>query len=104
MPRARRDPQPTLREQAYDVFTKHLLDKRLLPGQTGWATLPTVMPDSGDVHHHPFDSEINELVDCIRAGRETSCNVADGYKTHELCMAIDRSAADGGRPVKLPLE
>jgi len=81
-----------------------LWSKKLLPGQTGWATLPTVMPDSGDVHHHPFDAEINELVDCIRAGRETSCNVADGYKTHELCMAIDRSAADGGRPVKLPLE
>jgi UDP-N-acetyl-2-amino-2-deoxyglucuronate dehydrogenase len=78
--------------------------KKLLPGQTGWATLPTIMPDSGDVHHHPFDAEINELVDCIRAGRESHCNVADGYKTHELCLAIDRSAAEGGRSVKLPLQ
>ncbi len=76
--------------------------KKLLPGQTGWATMPTVMPDSADVHHHPFDAEINELVDCIREGRESHCNVADAYKTHELCLAIDRSIAEGGRPVRLP--
>jgi hypothetical protein len=29
--------------------------------------------------------------------------VADAYRTHELCLAIDRSTADGGRVVKLPL-
>ena len=33
MPRARGQAQPKLREQAYDVFTRHLLEKRLLPGQ-----------------------------------------------------------------------
>ncbi len=78
--------------------------KKLLPGQTGWATLPTVMPDSADVHHHPFDAQIDEFVDCIFEGRESHCNVADAYKTHELCLAIDRSIAEGGRPVRLPLE
>ena len=77
--------------------------KKLLPGQTDWATLPTVLPNSADVHHHPFDAEINDLVDCILQGRESHCNVADAYKTHELCMAIDRSIAEGGRPVRLPL-
>jgi UDP-N-acetyl-2-amino-2-deoxyglucuronate dehydrogenase len=81
-----------------------LWSKRLLPGQTGWATLPTILPDSGDVHHHPFDAEINDLVDSICQGRESRCNVADAYKTHELCLAIDRSIAEGGLPVKLPLE
>lgn len=80
-----------------------LWSRKLLPGQTAWAALPTIMPDSGDVHHHPFDAEINELVDCIRKGRESHCNIADAYKTHELCLAIDRSAAQGGKPVKLPL-
>ncbi|MBU4273380.1 MAG: Gfo/Idh/MocA family oxidoreductase [Planctomycetes bacterium] len=80
-----------------------LWSKKLLPGQTDWATLPTVLPNSGDVHHHPFDAEINDLVDSILQGRESHCNVADAYKTHELCMAIDRSIAEGGRPVKLPL-
>ena len=81
-----------------------LWSKKLLPVQTDWATLPMILPDSGDVHHHPFDAEINELVDCIRQGRESHCNVADAYKTHELCLAIDRSIAEGGRPVQLPLE
>ncbi|MGD0093331.1 MAG: Gfo/Idh/MocA family oxidoreductase [Planctomycetota bacterium] len=80
-----------------------LWSPKLLPGQTAWATLPTVLPDSGDVHHHPFDAEINEFVACIRENRESHCNIADAYKTHELCMAIDQSAAAGGRPVKLPL-
>ncbi len=80
-----------------------LWSKKLLPGQTDWATLPTVLPNSADVHHHPFDAEINDLVDCIIQGRESHCNVADAYKTHELCMAIDRSIAEGGRPVRLPL-
>ncbi len=77
--------------------------KKLLPGQTDWATLPTVLPNSADVHHHPFDAEIDDLVDCILQGRESHCNVADAYKTHELCMAIDRSIAEGGQPVRLPL-
>jgi UDP-N-acetyl-2-amino-2-deoxyglucuronate dehydrogenase len=78
--------------------------RRLLPGQTGWATVPTVMPDSADVHHHPFDAQIDHFVDCIRAGRESHCNVADAYHTHEVCLAIDRSIAQGGGPVRLPLE
>jgi predicted dehydrogenase len=78
--------------------------KRLFPGQSGWAVVPTVLPDSGDVHHHPFDAEINHFVDCIREGRESHCNIADAYRTHELCLAIDRSIDEGGRPVKLPLD
>lgn len=81
-----------------------LWSKKIFPGQTDWTTMPTILPDSGDVHHHPFDAEINHLVDCIRNGRESHCNVADGYKTHELCIAIDRSMEQGGKPVQLPLD
>ncbi len=76
----------------------------LLPGQTGWTPMSTILPDSADVDHHPFDAEMGHLVDCIREDRESHCNIADGYKTHELCLAIDRSIEEGGRPVKLPLE
>jgi len=81
-----------------------LWSKRLLPGQNDWARLPTIMPDSGDVNHHPFDAEVDHLVDCILEDRESHCNVADAYHTHELCLAIDRSIADGGRAVRLPLQ
>jgi predicted dehydrogenase len=78
--------------------------KELLPGQTDWAAFPTILPTSGDVHHHPFDGEINHFVECITQGRESHCNIADAYRTHELCLAIDQSIELGGRPVKLPLE
>jgi predicted dehydrogenase len=86
------------------IRDNRLWSKKLFPGQTGWTTIPTILPDSADVHHHPFDGEINHFVDCIRQGCESHCNVADGYRTHEVCLAIDRSIEDGGRPVKLPLD
>ncbi len=77
--------------------------KKLFPGQTSWSSFPTIMMDSADVMHHSFDEEINYFVDCIRENRQPHCNIADGYHSHELCMAIDRSIEEG-RPVKLPLE
>ncbi len=77
--------------------------KALFPMQTGWATFPAIMPDSGDVHHHPFDAQINHFVDCIRYNRESHCDIADAYHTHELCLAIDRSINQGGAPIRLPL-
>ncbi len=86
------------------IRDNRIWSKRLFPGQTGWSVIPTVLPDSADVHHHPFDAEIDHFVDCIRAGRESHCNIADAYRTHELCLAIDRSIELGGRPVKLPLD
>jgi predicted dehydrogenase len=61
------------------------------------------MPGSADVTHHPFQGEIDELVECVLAGRETHLNVFDAQRTMEICLAADRSAAHGGRPVKLPL-
>ena len=30
-------------------------------------------------------------------------DTADAYRTHEVCLAIDRSIAEGGQPVRLPL-
>lgn len=81
-----------------------LWSKKLLPGQTGWTTMQTIMPDSGDVHHHPFDAQIDHFVECIRQGRESHASVADAFRTHEVCLAIDHSLACGGQPVRLPLE
>lgn len=85
------------------IRDSRIWSKRLFPGQTGWTTIPSILPDSGDVHHHPFDAEMSHFVDCILNDEESHCNIADAYRTHELCMAIDRSIEEGGRPVKLPL-
>ncbi len=85
------------------VRDNRLWTPKLLPGQSHWTTFPTITPDSGDVHHHPFDAQINHFVDCIRNNVESHCSVADAFKTHELCLAIDQSLAAGGSTVQLPL-
>jgi predicted dehydrogenase len=72
------------------------------PGQTGWAAIPTVLPDSGAVTHHPFLPLVAHFVDCVRTGVESHCNVADAVKTHEICLAAEISKVEN-RPVRLPL-
>ena len=72
------------------------------PGQTGWAAIPTVVPDSGAVTHHPFISQIAHFVECVQSGTESHCNVADAVKTHEICIAAELSKLER-RPVRLPL-
>lgn len=79
-----------------------LYSKSRFPGQQGFMTIPTIMPDSGQVSHHPFQGEIDHLVECILEGRETEISVEDAVKTHEICLAIDMSA-ERGKPVRLPL-
>ena len=73
-----------------------------LPGQTDFATIPTVIPGSADVATHPFQSEIDHFIRCIQEDVESHVNIADAVRTHEICLAADLSAAEG-RPVKLPL-
>lgn len=72
------------------------------PGQTGYLSFPTILPDSGDVTHHPFQEEINHFVECILSGRESHANLEDAAKTMEVCFAIDRSI-ESHSPVRLPL-
>jgi predicted dehydrogenase len=76
---------------------------RRLPGATGFVEIPTVLPDSGDVAHHPFQAEIDHFVECIRTGTESHVNLADAVNTHEACLAADVSASLEGQPVTLPL-
>jgi predicted dehydrogenase len=78
------------------IFSKHW------PGQKGWATFPTVMPDSGDVSHHPFGAEVQHLVDCILSNRESHASLEDAAITHEICFASQISAHEK-RAVSLPL-
>ena len=77
--------------------------KNKFPGQTDWIEIPTILPDSGEVTHHPFQGEIDHLVQCIIDDEESHVNLEDAVKTHEVCLAIDQSAAAGGQPVSLPL-
>ena len=71
-------------------------------GQTDWIKIPTVLPDSADVEHHPFQGEIDHFVDCVRRNKRSHLDVADSGTTHEICFAAEISAK-AGRPVKLHL-
>ena len=71
-----------------------------LGGQKGMATIPTIMLDSGDVTHHPYDDEINELIDCIRESRAHPVDLEWAARTHEVIFAADLAAAEG-RVVKM---
>jgi predicted dehydrogenase len=87
--------QGTIRNN--QIFSKHWT------GQKGWATFPTIMPDSGDVSHHPFSDEIRDFVDCILKNRESHANLEDAAVTHEICFASQLSARTK-RPVGFPLK
>lgn len=78
--------------------------KTLFPHQSGWAEIPAILPDSGDVSHHPFCGEVAHFLDCIESGEDSFVDVADAVNTHEVCLAMDLSAANGGATIDLPLE
>ncbi|MCX7598472.1 MAG: Gfo/Idh/MocA family oxidoreductase [Armatimonadetes bacterium] len=77
--------------------------KELLPGQTKWAEIPTILPDSGDVEHHPFEGEIDHFIECILGDKESEVSVEACVHAHEVCIAMDMSAEKGGEIVRLPL-
>jgi predicted dehydrogenase len=84
------------------IRNNKIFSRQSFPGQTAWAEVPTILPDSGDVTHHPFQAEVDHLIHCIDNDVESHVNVADAYKTHEIVLAADLSGQQG-RPVTLPL-
>lgn len=72
------------------------------PGQLGYLEYPTILPDSGDVTHHPFQGEIDHFIECLLTQKTSHTDIHDAAKTMEVCFAIDRSA-ETGQPVRLPL-
>lgn len=72
-----------------------------LPGQVEYATIPTILPDSGDVSHHPFADEIDDFITSVLQGTKTRCDFFDALQSMEVCFAIDESIASG-RSIKVP--
>lgn len=75
------------------IKNNRIWSTKAFPGQTTWTEVPTILPDSGDVTHHPFTDEAAHLVACIENNEESHVNVADAFKTHALCFAADESGA-----------
>ncbi len=66
-----------------------------LAGQKGMAEIPTIMLDSGDVTHHPYEEEIDELIACILENRRHPIDLEYAARTHEVIFAADLAAAEG---------
>jgi len=86
------------------LINNQLWAKQAIPGQNNWITLPVQTPDSGDVSHHPFPSEVDHFIDSILNDTPCIVDLDDAIKTFEIIEAADRSAKNNGIPVRLPLE
>ncbi len=84
------------------VLNEKFYTKEWFPGQEGWQQFNTTYLDSGDVTHHPFKEMIDDLADALVNDKEATANIHEAYKSHEICLAIDRSI-ETGQKVKLPL-
>jgi UDP-N-acetyl-2-amino-2-deoxyglucuronate dehydrogenase len=69
--------------------------------RSAWSQLSMKMLDSGDVADHPYQTQFQAFFDALDRGEEMPLtSFADGFATHRLIEAADRSAREG-RPVKL---
>lgn len=83
------------------VIRNNRLYTRQISGQYDFSEIPTVLPDSGAVSHHPFQEMVDHFVDCIMTDTESHDNLSVAVNTHLACFAAEASARDGGIPVRL---
>jgi len=77
-----------------------LFAPKLFPGQNNFTKIPCILPDSGDVTHHPFQGEVSHFLDCIINDEQPFPDIEDAALTHAVCFAADLSA-ESGRPVSI---
>lgn len=77
------------------LLDNKLYSPELFPGQIDYTEIPVILPNSGDVGHHPFHALIAEFIHAIENHLSTRCSFGDAYKSMELCFAIDESIATG---------
>ena len=78
-------------------YSKSQKHKR--PFLESFETIPGIIPERGEVLHHPFPAMMREFADCVRNGKDTSCNLADALNTHKTCFAAIESARRGGKTI-----
>ena len=82
------------------IRDNRLYSKSLFPEQNDWVPIATATLNSGAVSHHPFQQEIDNLVDCILKGTPVLSDVLDACASGEVVLAIEESAATG-KPVAI---
>ncbi|MFA6681415.1 MAG: Gfo/Idh/MocA family oxidoreductase, partial [Sphaerochaeta sp.] len=72
----------------------------LFPNQDDWMQFACDTPNSGNVSHHPFKAEFNNLINAILHDEPVLCDIQDACRSMRVVHAITSSAEDG-RPVAL---
>lgn len=82
------------------TFFDHRQWSPAVPAATGWQDVPGIQPDSSDVHHHPFQAQIDHFIDCLDRRVESHCSLSDALITHDIVFAA-LECYRTGQPVRL---
>ena len=56
-----------------------------------WAHVPADLPESGDVHDHPYLGQLTYFVECIRKHRRPHNDLQDAAHVHEVMFAAQEA-------------
>ena len=77
------------------IRDNRIFSKALFPEQEDFTIISTPTLNSGEVHHHPFQQEIDNLVDNILHDIPVLSDVPDACRSMEVVLAIEESAEKG---------
>ncbi len=76
--------------------------QKLHTDKNSWSQLAMKMLDSGDVSDHPYQTQFQAFFDALEKGEDMPLtSFKDALRSFEVVFAADKSAAEGGRLVKL---
>lgn len=74
---------------------------KLKADKAHWSKLSMKMLDSGDVSDHPYQAQFQAFFDALDAGRDMPLTgFKEAANTFAVIFAADKSAAQGGQPVR----
>ncbi len=75
---------------------------KLKTDKGGWSKLNMKMLDSGDVSDHPYQTQFQAFFDALDKGKDMPLtSFKESLKSFEVIFAADKSAAQGGKLVKV---
>ena len=75
---------------------------KLKTDKGAWSKLNMKMLDRGDVSDHPYQTQFEAFFTALDAGKDMLLtSFRESLRSFEVLFAADKSAAEGGRPVKL---
>ena len=83
------------------VIRNNQFYSKQVPGQRNFGSFPTILPDSGDVSHHPFQDTIDHLIDCILTDTESHNSLSVAANTHLACFEAEESSMNNSSVISI---